>query len=309
MNLSVELAGVILKHPIYNASGPLCTTPQDLEGLANSQSSAVLTKSCTILPREGNPTPRYADFEGGSINSMGLPNLGVDTYLKILPSIKVPGKPVFVSSSGMSFEDQVEIVTRLSMSAELQAIELNLSCPNLVGKPQIGYDFDQSQKLIHAASKVCKHPLGVKLPPYFDFSHFQSMADILNEADIQYITCINSPGNGLVIDAETETTLIRPKNGFGGIGGPIIKPFGLSNVCKFRELLDPGIQIVGVGGIETGMDVFEYILAGADAVQVGTAYMQQGPEIFERLVRELTQVMTRKGYASLSQFRGKLKVA
>ena len=309
MNLSVEVAGIKLANPIFNASGPRCSNQEELESLGDSEAGAILTKSCTMEPREGNPSPRYADFEGGSINSMGLPNLGIDKYIQILPSLKKYAKPIFVSSSGMTMNDQLEIISRLNHSTDLDAIELNLSCPNLVGKPQVGYDFQQSQKLIEEACSITKKSLGVKLPPYFDFSHFQSMADILNSSKVQFVTCINSPGNGLVIDPASETTLIRPKGGFGGIGGPIIKPFGLANVRKFRELLRADIQIIGVGGITTGMDVFEYILAGADAVQIGTAYMQEGPLIFKRITNELTRFMELKGYTNLQDFRGRLKVA
>lgn len=307
MNLSVELSGFTLQNPVFNASGPRCTTQEELESLGTSNAGAILTKSCTLQPREGNPVPRYADFEGGSINSMGLPNLGVDAYLEILPALRRFSKPIFVSSSGMCFEDQLKILEKLNSSTDLDAIELNLSCPNLVGKPQIGYDFEESQKLIYEACSISAKPLGVKLPPYFDFSHFQSMADIINESKVRFITVINSPGNGLVINPETETTLIRPKEGFGGIGGAIIKPFGLSNVRKFRELLKPEIQIIGVGGICTGLDAFEYILAGADAVQIGTAYQQHGTGVFKRVTAELALLMERKGYQSLSDFRNKLK--
>lgn len=309
MNLAVKVAGVTLENPIFNASGPRCSNQLELESLGASQAGAILTKSCTLESRDGNPEPRYADFDGGSINSMGLPNLGINRYLQILPYLRKYAKPIFVSSSGMTVNDQLEIISKLNHSADLDAIELNLSCPNLVGKPQVGYDFEQSKSLILEACSISQKCLGVKLPPYFDFSHFQSMADILNDSGIQFITCINSPGNGLVIDAKTETTLIRPKGGFGGIGGPIIKPFGLSNVRKFRELLRSDIQIIGVGGITNGLDVFEYILAGADAVQIGTAYMQEGPTIFQRIASELSQIMESKSYTDLNQFRGRLKIA
>jgi dihydroorotate dehydrogenase (fumarate) len=308
MDLSVSFLDWTLAGPVWNASGPRCTTLEELKGLGESSASVVLSKSCTLEARAGNPQPRFASFEGGSINSMGLPNLGADAYKEMFPTLAAYGKPVIASVSGMKLEDNLTIAESYNESDALGAIELNLSCPNLVGKPQVAYDFDQSAEVLERFAQVCKKPFGVKLPPYFDFAHFDIMAGLLNGSAVRFVTCINSPGNGLVIDLDREQTLIRPKGGFGGIGGRVIKPFGLSNVHKFRELLRNDIQIVGVGGIENGTDVFEYILAGADAVQVGTALWHEGPDIFERLETELKQLMAAKGYTSLEQFRGKLKV-
>jgi dihydroorotate dehydrogenase subfamily 1 len=311
LDLSTSLAGLALLNPIFNASGPRCTTQKELEEIGRSKAGAIITKSCTLNPREGNPTPRYVDFKDGSvnsINSMGLPNLGYKQYAKIIPHLAQYNKPLFASVSGLSLEHNLVMIGELSKVPELHAIELNLSCPNLVGKPQMGYDFEQSRHVLAEVARVCTKPLGVKLPPYFDFAHFQAMAEILNTSTVQFVTCINSLGNGLVIDPKKEEVVIKPKGGFGGVGGSIIKPFGLSNVRKMRELLKPEIKIIGVGGITSGMDVFEYVLAGADVVQVGTAYHQEGPEIFARLERELKKVMKEKGYMRLSDFRNKLKV-
>lgn len=309
IDLHVKLAGLTLNTPFFNASGPLCTTFDELKALGQSRAGAILSKSCTLEPRMGNPAPRYIDFEGGSINSMGLPNLGYEAYATFFPKLREFNKPIFCSVSGLSIEDNRLILESLEQSESLDAVELNLSCPNVIGKPQIAYDPETAQKMIQMARATYSGPLGVKLPPYFDFSHFETMSTILRESGLQFITCINSPGNGLVIDPQTETTLIHPKGGFGGIGGKGIKPFGLSNVHKFRELLPDSIQIIGVGGIFSGTDVFEYLLCGADAVQIGTAFMQQGPSIYERIENELIQIMRQKSYSHLSDFRGRLKVA
>jgi dihydroorotate dehydrogenase (fumarate) len=308
LSLGVEFVGLSLEHPVLNASGPRCTTLNELQSLADSRVSAVVSKSCTLDSRSGNEEPRYADFSGGSINSSGLPNPGLQGFRELFPKLNLGGKPLIASVSGLTLAENLEITKAFCQLGQVEAIELNLSCPNVEGKPQTGYDFDISHKVLQEVGEVCTKPLGVKLPPYFDFSHFESMAEILNQSMAVFITCINSLGNGLVIDPQAESALIRPKCGFGGVGGPAIKPFGLSNVHKFRELLSPGIQIMGVGGIRSGLDVFEYILAGADAVQVGTAYQQEGVSVFSRIVKELTEVMQKKGYESLGDFRGKLKL-
>eukprot|EP00124_Ichthyophonus_hoferi_P001692 Ihof_evm11s95 gene=Ihof_evmTU11s95 len=271
ISLRTTFLGVELNGPLWNASGPECTTKQELDALGSSAAALILTKSITLEERAGNPEPRLKAFSQGSINSMGLPNLGVKAYLDILPTLSQHNKPVIASVSGMSLKDNLEILEMLYAGpSPPMCVEVNLSCPNLVGKPQVGYDFEQSKDVLKAVGDLCLAKgitWGVKLPPYFDFAHFSEIAAILNDSRVSFVTCINSPGNGLVIDPISETTLIRPKGGFGGIGGPGIKAFGLSNVRKLREFLKEDISVIGVGGITTGMDVFEYILCGATAVQ------------------------------------------
>ena len=306
--IKTRFAGINFENPFFNASGPHCTTKEELDILGQSKAAAVMTKSCTLEPREGNPSPRYVDItNNSSINSMGLPNLGYKEYMKLIPELTVHNKPIFSSVSGMKIEDNIQMISELSDVKELDAIELNLSCPNVVGKPQVGYDFQQSVEVIQEVQKICKKPLGLKLPPYFDFVHFETMAKIINQSRVNFVTCINSLGNGLVIDIAKEQVVIKPKGGFGGMGGKLVKPFGLSNVRKFRELLKPEIQVIGCGGIFSGIDAFEYILAGADMIQVGTILKQEGPTAFQRLTDELKIVMQAKGYNSLDEFRNKLK--
>lgn len=308
MNLSSSVAGIKLDVPIFNASGPRCTTIEELNAIGESDAGAILTKSATLEPREGNPEPRYYEFHGGSINSMGLPNLGYKEYLNIIPKLKIHNKPIFASVSGLKLDHNLEIIKEYCKLEELKAIELNLSCPNVIGKPQIGYDFEQSTEVLEEVGKICTKPLGVKLPPYFDMSHFDSITKVLNNSKIKFVTCINSPGNGLVIDPETESIVIKPKGGFGGIGGTVVKPFGLSNVRKMRELLREDISVIGVGGITKGSDAFEYFLAGADAVQIGTAYQTNKVSIFSKVKSELEDYMKKKNYESIDEFKNKLKV-
>jgi dihydroorotate dehydrogenase (fumarate) len=204
-------------------------------------------------------------------------------------------------------EENKTIIEQLQDNQFVSAVELNLSCPNVPNKPQTGYDFEQVRRVLDTIFEFNAIPLGVKLPPYFDFVHFQEVADILNKYPLAFVTCINSIGNGLVIDAESETVVIKPKGGFGGLGGDIVKPTALANVRMFRQLLNTDIQLVGCGGVRTGKDVFEHILCGADVVQVGTQLMQEGVSVFARLNAELQEVMQQKGYTSIADFKGKLK--
>jgi len=307
IDISANISGIHFDSCIMNASGPLDATLEELTDIATSGAGGIVMKSCTVEVREGNPEPRYVDVEWGSINSMGLPNLGYKYYNDIAPKLKSYGKPLIASIAGAESKEYEKIVEAFN-SSNVDILEINLSCPNVVGRPQIGYDFEMSEEIMGVVGDVSDKPWGVKLPPYFDFVHFEEMASILNNSKISFIVSINSIGNALFIDWETEKVLIKPKGGFGGLGGKYIKPTALANVRKFHELLDKKIKIVGVGGIYSGVDAFEFILSGATLLQLGTSFAQEGPQIFERVSRELKAIMDKKGYASLEDFRGKLKV-
>lgn len=306
-DISVNIGSIRLETCVFNAAGPNDVTLEELEIIAKSASSAITMKSCTLEPRAGNPEPRYADLPDGSLNSMGLPNLGYKEYARFPSILKRHNKPVVASVSGLSLKDNIEIVKAFN-SSEADLIELNLSCPNIPGKPQVCYDFEQTAEVLDTITRICTKPLGLKLSPYFDFVHFEQMADVLRKHKLEFVTCINSIGNALVIDPEKERTVIKPKGGFGGLGGKYIKYTALANVRKFYELLGNKVQLVGCGGIYTGTDAFEFILAGASAVQLGTVFIQEGPACFGRVQAELQQIMERKGYETLEDFRGQLKV-
>lgn len=308
MKQETTFAHTKFANPFMNASGVHCMTIEDLQELEKSDAGAYITKSCTLEKREGNPSPRYVDLALGSINSMGLPNLGFNYYLDYVLEVQQnQDTPIFFSIAGMSPEENLEMLDSIQKSAFSGITELNLSCPNVPGKPQLAYDFQATEQLLEKVFAFFKKPLGVKLPPYFDLAHFDQMADILNKFPLTYVNSVNSVGNALYIDTEGEAVVIKPKNGFGGLGGQYIKPTALANVRAFYTRLKPEIQIIGTGGIETGQDAFKHLLCGASMLQIGTALHKEGPEIFTRIRRELQEIMDKKGYQSIDEFRGKLK--
>jgi dihydroorotate dehydrogenase (fumarate) len=289
-----------------NASGALCVTGEELEALGTSGAGAIVTKSMTIESRQGNPGPRYYGFLGGSINSMGLPNLGYRAYVELIPRLKRFGKPVIASVAGLGEEDFPTIAEAVN-AVRPDLIEVNLSCPNIPGKPQIGYDPDTSERVLKRVRRLITVPMGVKLPPYFDPAHHEAMGKVLGRCGVDFLNLINSVGNGLVVDPERETVVIKPKGGFGGLGGRLIKPVALANVRAFHRVLDGKIPIIGTGGIMEGIDAYEHFLCGASAVQIGTVLVEEGLGVFGRLEAELTAVLTRKGYRSILECRGRLK--
>ena len=305
-DISTEIAGVKLETCVFNTAGPADVTLKELKVIGKSKSSAITMKSCTLEQRKGNPEPRYADLEFGSINSMGLPNLGYKAYIKFSKILKEKyKKPVVASISGMTLKDNI-VIFKAFNNSPVDLIEFNPGSPNTIGKPIVGYDFQEMDRLLDAVSRICRKPWGVKLPAYFDLVHYDQIAKVINKYPVKFVTCINSVGNGLVIDPYKEKTVIKPKGGFGGIGGRYIKYTALANVRRFYELLGSKIQIIGVGGVYFGIDAFEFILAGASAVQIGTAFLQKGPGIFGYVQEELKSFIAKKGYKNLSDFQGKL---
>ena len=306
-SLRTQIAGFSFDNCLMNAAGVACMTVEELEEVRQFAAGSFVTKTATLEARAGNPEPRYRDVPLGSINSMGLPNQGIDYYLDYLLSLQEsqPERTFFLSLVGMSPDETHTLLKKVQNSGFKGITELNLSCPNVPGKPQIAYDFETTERILGEAFGYFDKPLGIKLPPYFDIVHFDQAAEVFNRHPLKFVNCVNSIGNGMYI--EDESVVIRPKNGFGGIGGEYIKPTALANVHAFYQRLNPSIQIIGTGGVYTGRDAFEHILCGASMVQIGTALHQQGVEVFERISLGLKAIMVQKGYETLEDFKGKLK--
>ena len=306
-SLRTQIAGFSFDNCLMNAAGVACMTVEELEEVRQSAAGSFVTKTATLEARTGNPEPRYRDVPLGSINSMGLPNQGIDYYLDYLLSLQEsqPERTFFLSLVGMSPDETHTLLKKVQNSGFKGITELYLSCPNVPGKPQIAYDFETTERILGEAFGYFDKPLGIKLPPYFDIVHFDQAAEVFNRHPLKFVNCVNSIGNGMYI--EDESVVIRPKNGFGGIGGEYIKPTALANVHAFYQRLNPSIQIIGTGGVYTGRDAFEHILCGASMVQIGTALHQQGVEVFERVSLGLKAIMAKKGYEKLEDFKGKLK--
>lgn len=306
VSTQTQIAGFSFDNCLMNAAGVVCMTIEELEEVKDSAAGTFVTKTATLQARAGNPEPRYQDVPLGSINSMGLPNHGLDYYLDYLLELQQtePNRIFFLSLVGLSLEETHALLKKVQASDFKGLTELNLSCPNVPGKPQIAYDFETTEKILSEVFDYFTKPLGIKLPPYFDMAHFEQAAAIFNKFPLSFVNCVNSIGNGLYIN--DEIVVIRPKKGFGGIGGEYIKPTALANVHAFYQRLKPEIQIIGTGGVLTGRDAFEHILCGASMVQVGTTLHKEGVGVFERITEELKAIMLEKGYESIEDFRGKL---
>ncbi|MCK4781827.1 dihydroorotate oxidase [Candidatus Parcubacteria bacterium] len=302
-----KIAGIEFDSYIFNASGIKDGTLEELEEIGKSESSAIMLKSCTIEPRKGNEKPREINLPFGYFQSEGLPNLGYRKYLEFIPKLKQYKKPIIASVVGFSLEEY-RVLVKTFQESEVDLIEVNLSCPNIVeeGLP-IVYNFEKIKELLDKISNLGEKPIGLKLPAYLCYVLQEKMADLIKQYNVPFIASINSVGNALIIDPGKETTLIKPQKGFGGLSGGYIKPIALGNVRRFYELLKDKVSIMGVGGIKTGQDAFEFLLAGADAVQVGTTFEREGVNCFQRINKELEEILEKKGYSSISDIRGRLK--
>jgi len=309
--ISEVLEGVNFASCIFNASGCWCTTEKELKDLGRSQSGAVVAKSGTVNYRKGNPEPRlHTTDPHGSINSMGVPNLGYKFYTEF--GNTVTNKPFIQSLIPFSHDDLRLMLTDINSNVinGPRMVEVNLSCPNLIKKSIVGLNFELFEEYVQIMQELDTPNLviGIKLPPYYQNHEFDTVSDIvLRYPKIRFLTCINSVVNGLIIDVENEQTTIHPKNGYGGVGGIYCRPTALANVNQFYRRVGDKVAIIGCGGVENGTEVFAHILAGATLVEVGTQLMKDGPGLFERLNVELEALMTIKDYKKLSDFRGKLK--
>jgi len=301
-----KVAGINFDSYVLNASGPKDSTLEELKVIAESGSSAITMKSCTLEPREGNAEPRYVRLQFGSIQSMGLPNLGYQEYIELASELRKYNKPIIASIAGLTIDDYQKMVKDFQNS-KVHLIEINLSCPNLEGKAPIAYNFEQTELVLNKIRDLGEKPIGLKLPPYYERSQCEQIVKLVQRYNISFITCINSIGNTLVIDPEKEMPVIKPKKGFGGLSGQYIKPIALANVRMFYELLMNKVSIIGVGGIKSGSDAFEFLLAGADAVQIGTTFEKEGSLSFGRIDKELKDILQKKGYNSIQEIKGKLK--
>lgn len=303
--------------PIMNASGPKSITEEDLRDVAKSGAGAVITKSMSHCPREGNKKPRLKkrlDYEIGSLNSEGLPNLGFERYKEIIPKLKEEYDKTIIASIAAadcehnhSLKEQYIVIAEAMEECGADRLEINISCPN-IGKEPIGYDPESTFDLLNEIDSEVNIPVGVKIPPYNNMEAlFYEVADALEESGIDSITTMNSEPNCMDIDLENREKVIRPHNGYGGYGGAGIYPIALAEVNRFYEYFKErgdDIKIFGVGGIKSSDQAIKHFLAGADYVQIGTSIMNKGTGILKKIWKDVEDYMEDKGYETINDLTG-----
>ncbi len=300
IDLSVNIGGgLILDNPITTASGTF-SPRESSEFYDLNELGAMITKGIANVPWEGNPTPRIAETYGGMINSVGLQNPGVDYFIEHeLPFAKQFNTKVIANVAGRSIEDYCEVVEKLS-ETDVDALEVNISCPN-VKKGGIGFGVqcDLAGSVVKEVRRVSKKPLIIKLSP--NVTDITEIAKAVEAEGADAISLINTL-LGMKIDVHRMRPVIANK--MGGFSGPAIKPVAVRMVYQVRRAVN--VPIIGLGGIMTGEDAAEFILAGADAISVGTAALVN-PTAPVDIKRELVEYMERYGFKNLAELRGALK--
>jgi dihydroorotate dehydrogenase (NAD+) catalytic subunit len=300
--LAVTLCGIPLRNPVLAASGTY-GYGVEFEHVADLTAlGGLVVKGLSRDPMAGNRAPRLWETEAGMMNSIGLQNLGVRTFVaEKLPALQRIGVPVFANVFGYAAQDYVEVVRVLNDAPGVAAYEINASCPNTKhGGMVFSADPAELSALVAAVKAVAQRPVIVKLSP--NVTSIATIARAAQESGADAVSLVNT-FLALAIDADTR----RPRlgNGMGGLSGPAIKPIALRMVWEaFRAV---SIPVVGLGGIATGLDAAEFLIAGASAVQVGTASFWD-PGAPQRVAAQLDRWMARNHISSVAALTGTLEM-
>ncbi|HBP37967.1 MAG TPA: dihydroorotate dehydrogenase [Clostridiales bacterium] len=301
VDLSTNIGCVRLANPILAASGTFgfgreMSLFQDLSGLGG-----ICAKGLTLLPRIGNPPPRVAETASGLLNSVGLQNPGLEAFLREdLPFLQTLGCRIIVNIAGHSTDEYLEICRRLDQTP-VDAIELNLSCPNVKeGCMLIGSNARLTERLVAEVRKVTAKPLWAKLTP--NVTSITDMAASAEAGGADAVVLINTL-LGLAIDYRTRRPVLR--NNTGGLSGPAIKPVALRMVAEAYRAVR--IPIIGIGGIMNGADVLEFLIAGASAVEIGTANLIS-PTACHDILNQVKNLAETEGIARISDYTGTLEL-
>lgn len=298
--LAVEIAGIKMKTPIIGASGTFGNGEEYADFVDWNRIGGICAKGLTLENREGNKGRRIAETAGGMMNCVGLQNPGVDVFVnEIMPRIKGYNTPIIVNINGNSMEDYAAITERLSGVA-IDGIEVNISCPNVKqGCMAFGVNPDSAALVTREVKRRSAVPVIVKLSP--NVTDVAEIARAVEGAGADAVSLINTL-LGMAIDTRTWKPVLG--NVTGGLSGPAVKPVALRMVWQVAQAVK--IPVIGMGGIASALDAVEFFLAGASAVQVGTANFNN-PRIMNEIADDLCEYLTRHGLTHVNQLVGQLK--
>jgi dihydroorotate dehydrogenase (NAD+) catalytic subunit len=302
VDLSVDIGGLELKNPVMTASGTFgygreFSRFMDLDALGG-----IVVKGLSLTPSRGNPPPRVVETASGMLNAIGLENVGLAAFIKEkLPYLQSLNTAVVVNVYGQSVEAYAELAEQLQACEGIAALEVNISCPNVkAGGIAFGADPDAARSVVAAVRQRSSLPLWVKLSP--NVTDVTLIAQAAADAGADALSLINTL-TGMAIDVHTRRPVLA--NITGGLSGPAIKPVALRMVWQVAQAVD--LPIIGIGGIMTRTDALEFLIAGATAVQVGTANFVN-PRTAVEIVSGLESYCREKGVARLRELTGTLEV-
>jgi dihydroorotate dehydrogenase (NAD+) catalytic subunit len=296
-HLAVDICGIHLKNPTILAAGILDETGKSMIEVAKAGAGAIVTKSVGREPRSGHPNPSIVELHDGLLNAMGLPNPGIDYFADEIKEAKKGGVPIIGSVFGGTEDEIAGLAAQMSRYG-VDAVELNLSCPHAKGYgAELGSTPEMVEVICRRSKKGVSVPLFAKLTP--NTSDIAALAVGAERGGADGIVAINTV-KGMAIQPEARMPILA--NRIGGLSGPAIRPIGVRCVYEIFEAVK--IPIIGVGGITSGMDALEYIMAGASAVQIGTAVWSEGLEVFSKTSKEMLRFMVENGFESVPEMVG-----
>ncbi len=295
MNLTTNLAGIKLRNPTMLSSGVLGISSSLLQRIYESGAGCVVTKSIGPEARSGYPNPCIVEVSSGYINAMGLPNPGIDDFLEEIIELKKLKIPTIVSIFGSDETSFAEIAQQVAKQGAI-GLELNVSCPH-AEVSSIGQDPEITSRIVQAVRKAVSIPIFVKLTP--NVTDILEIAVAAEDAGADGLTAINTV-RAMAIDIYAKTPILSNK--YGGLSGPAIKPIAIRCIYEIYENVK--IPIIGVGGIASWQDAIEFFLAGATAIQIGTAIKYEGLGIFEAVCQGISDYLQDENYSELAEIVG-----
>ena len=302
-DLRIKIGSVDFKNPIFVASGTYGYGTEVSELADITVLGAIVTKSVTRYPREGNPPPRIVETPSGMLNSIGLANIGVEAYIKkMIPLYEELKTPIIMNIAGSTEDEYCEILELTELvSSNIVGYEINISCPNVnAGGMEFGVDCDLTEQLTTRLRKLTDRLLIMKLSP--NVTDIAAIGVAAEKGGADALSAINTLV-GMSINTTNKKSNIH--YGYGGLSGPAIKPVGLACVHKIYQAVD--IPLIGIGGITSADDVLEYVLAGAAAVEVGTANYRD-PNVGSSILVELDTLLDKNDIGSVPELVGKVEL-
>ena len=301
-DLRTSIGKLELANPVMTASGTFGYGTEFADFVDLDRLGGVIVKGTTLHHREGNPYPRMAETPSGMLNAVGLQNKGVDYFCeKIYPTIKDYKTNMIVNVSGSAIEDYVATAERINALENIPAIELNISCPNVKqGGMAFGVTAKGAEEVVSAVRKAYDKTLIVKLSP--NVTDITEIARAAEAAGADSVSLINTL-LGMAIDAERRRPVLSTIT--GGMSGPAVKPIALRMVWQVAKAVN--IPVVGLGGITNATDAIEFLLAGASAIEVGTANFMD-PAVTGKIVDGINEYLDRHGFASVRDIIGALEI-
>jgi dihydroorotate dehydrogenase (NAD+) catalytic subunit len=296
-DLRTTICGIRLKNPTLLASGIMDEDAGSMQRMSDCGAGAIVTKSIGMQPKEGYANPTLLELEFGLLNAMGLPNPGIELYGQEIKKLKKSKTPIIGSIFGANTKEFVALATKMEQYGAA-AVELNVSCPHAKRYGlEVGCDTTLLQTIVSSVKKQIHIPVFVKVSP--NVVNIVEIAQAAEKGNADAIVAINTV-KGMKIDLETAQPILANKT--GGYSGKAIKPIGIRCVYDITKSIH--IPVIGVGGITTGEDAIEYFMAGASAVQIGSAVYYRGPEVFKYICKEINVWMEKHGYKKIDELRG-----